>query len=83
MKQISIGTALKLHRQQYELTVEDAARQIGTGPSSYERWESGEIIPNRKNRELIRDWLGLSKDAMGWLTWQTQLLHDRRKACGR
>ncbi len=83
MAEVCIEKVLLKHRQQFDLSIEAAAAQIGTTPSSYERWESGEIIPNRKNRELIRDWLGLSKEAMGWLTWRTQLLHDRRKACGR
>lgn len=83
MAEVCIEKVLRKHREQFDLSAEAAAAQIGTTLSSYERWESGEIIPNRQNRELIRAWLGLSEEAMGWLTWQTKRSHDRRKACSK
>jgi transcriptional regulator with XRE-family HTH domain len=61
-------TVMRTWRERRMLTQKDASSQMGVSVSSWSRWETGKVIPGKKNRELIASVLDVSVDII-WRGW--------------
>ncbi len=76
----SVAALIVRGRNSKGWTQKELADRIGLSTALVGRWETGDVIPTRRNAELVAEALGIDKEAVIMRTFLDRIAESRRKA---
>ena len=76
----SVAALIVSERNMKGWTQKDLADRIRHSTSLVGRWETGDVVPTRKDAELVAEALGIDKETIVVRTFLDRIAESRRKA---